>query len=68
VLFFTQAFVAITIIPNKEKLGFHDRAASSVVIRTNKKSLQVQTQKKEQKIVPTKIVNQPVEWIKGTYE
>lgn len=69
-LFLVQAFVAITIIANKNKLGFHDKATESFVIFTNKKHMNSNTTIKRYKklISPKKIVNKPVEWIKGVYE
>jgi len=63
-LFFIQAFVAITIIPNKNKLGFHDKATDSFVIFANKKYARVNKEvikSYKELISPKKITNKPVE-------
>lgn len=62
ILFFIQAFVAITIIPSKNKTGFHDRLAGSFVVKG--KVQLVENKKQVIEIKPMQIKNTEVEWVK----
>ncbi|MCR8612902.1 MAG: RDD family protein [Mycoplasma sp.] len=61
ILTFIQIFVAITIIPNNENRGFHDRSANAFIIQP-KKTKEVAKQYTE-KLQPVKINDTQVRWL-----
>ncbi len=61
-IWFIQMWLGITVVPNKQKQGWHDRWAGAYVVSTNKKIYEEIEQ--ETKIIkPINIENNIVEWI-----
>ena len=61
-LIFIQIFLAVTIIPNKNKQGFHDKISNSLTIK--KETMKMFKKEKEiNKVLPKKIRNEAIEWV-----
>ncbi|NQZ29341.1 MAG: RDD family protein [Mycoplasmatales bacterium] len=61
-IWFIQMWLGITVIPNKEKRGWHDRWAQAAVVSSNKK-IEKEKEKITQIVEPVIIENNIVEWI-----
>ncbi len=61
-IWFIQMWLGITVIPNKDKRGWHDRWANASVVSSNKK-IDKEIEEQTKIIEPVNIENNIVEWI-----
>ncbi|TCG11584.1 RDD family protein [Mycoplasma todarodis] len=61
-IWFIQMWLGITVIPNKDKRGWHDRWAHAAVVSSNKK-IDKEIEEQTKIIEPVNIENNSVEWI-----
>ncbi len=61
-VWFIQMWIGITVIPNKEKRGWHDRWAKASVVSSNKK-IDKELEEETKIVEPISVENNSVEWI-----